>query len=171
MKFGKTLMAAAAASAMMIGTASTASADWDGTYFGTYGGVTFAPFMAALMSASVGFTGGFNLTPGTGNFLVGVRVDAGAMLLAGTFLLNEVMASVRFGGLLSPDVLLYGTVGMGTHYPYISPAMASMIGVGAEIALGGNLSVFGEVRRNNVIPGGVPATAYTSIMLGMNVNK
>jgi hypothetical protein len=166
MKFGKTLMAAAAASAMMIGTAS---ADWDGAYFGTYGGVTLAPGGAGVLAANVGFTGGFNLVPG--NFLVGVRFDAGAALVAGTFLLMDQMASVRFGGFISPDVLLYGTVGLGAHYPYISPILASMLGIGAEVALGSNLSVFGEIRRNNVIPGGVPATAITSIMIGMNINR
>lgn len=168
MKFGKTLMAAAAASAMMIGTAS---ADWDGAYVGVYGGVTMTPMMGPIIAANVGFAGGFNLIPGSGNFLVGLRFDAGAALIAGTFLLMDHTASIRVGGFISPDVLLYGTVGMGAHYPYISPLLASMLGVGAEIALGANLSAFAELRRNNVIPGGVPASAYTSVMIGMNINR
>jgi hypothetical protein len=165
MKFGKTLMAAAAASVMMIGAAS---ADWDGPYFGTFAGVTLNPGGASVLAGNVGLTGGFNLVPG--NFLVGIRMDAGASLIGPTLLIGDVMTSVRIGGFISPDVLLYGTAGYGTHYPYIAGTSATMFGLGAEIAIGESLSLFGEVRRYNT-PGGPPVNALPAFMFGMNINK
>jgi hypothetical protein len=165
MSFGKKLIAAAAASVMMIGSAS---ADWNGLYAGTFAGVTKAPGGGSIFSFNVGAQAGFNFVPGS--FLVGVNFDAGASIIGGAIFIGDVTGTIRLGGFISPDVLLYTAFGFGTHFPYFAGTNATVLGAGAEVAIGTNLGLFGELRRYRIL-GGPPASAYSELRIGMNFHQ
>jgi hypothetical protein len=166
MSFGKKLIAAAAASLMMIGTAS---ADWNGLYAGTFGGITKSPMGGPVTHVSVGAQAGFNFVPG--NYLVGLAFDTSAAIIGGAAIICcEATAALRFGAFVGPDVLVYGTIGLGFHYPFMPAPMVTALGAGAELAIGTNLGLFGELRRYRVF-GAPPNTAYTEFRIGMNFHQ
>jgi hypothetical protein len=167
MRFGKTLMAATAASLMMMGTAL---ADWNGLYVGTFFGLTKSPMGGPVVAVTPGAQAGFNFVPG--NYFLGLGFEAApALLVPGVTPISTDFAVVaRLGALVGADVAVYGLVGYGSQYTYMFPLSALIIGVGAEVAIGDRIGLFGEIRRINA-PGAPPPGAYGQFRLGLNVHQ
>ncbi len=167
MRFGKKLIAAAAASLMMMGTAS---ADWNGLYAGVYTGPVYTPGGGPVFQYNVGAQAGFNFV--RGNFVLGLGFDAGPGLIGGgaAIFCCTFSATIRAGALISPDVLLYALAGAGsTIVP--GATMGTIFGLGAELAIGEKLGVFAEVRRGTLAFGQPPASAFPSFRLGLNIHQ
>jgi hypothetical protein len=166
MRFGKKLVAAAAASIMMMGSAS---ADFAGLYAGAHGSIIRAPLGGPIFAFETGAQAGYNFTPG--NFVIGLGFDGGVTVIGGAAIFCCAFnATIRAGGLISPDVMLYALAGVGNNYVPAPGILGSVFGFGAEVAIGTSMGVFAEVRRLNAF-GLPPISAFTQVRIGMNVHN
>lgn len=116
--------------------------DWQGFYVGAAHSavVSEGAFSWYIPSAQVGY----NLT--FGRLLLGVQAKAGAYLLSGTGLTLQFDARA---GVALDRVAIYGLFGALAYGP--APlGWYAVGGVGVEVALGDRLSVFAELRLEEV---------------------
>jgi opacity protein-like surface antigen len=107
---------------------------FDGAYIGAFIQGQTAP-------AAFGIGGNFGVNALMDNLLIGGELSG----YVGTGITASVQGTVKLGGLISDDAIIYGYTGLGSAHPtsYYVP-----VGIGAEVAVAENVSVKGELQYN-----------------------
>lgn len=122
--------------------------EWSGAYIGVYGG-----YNSVIPPGTAGALLGYNFTFGT-NFLAGVDVRVGAFFPGVAPIDFYGLANARVGWVAGDNVLLYGIAGVG--YVPVAAYLFWSAGGGIEVAVGSNMSIFGEVKAENCFGCGFP---------------
>ncbi len=153
MKSLSKVLAAAAASMMVAGTAVAADVNpvmipavqattpppaptfnWNRFYVGTYGGAWFDIGPFGFDTLRTGLRAGYNYQ--ISQFVLGAGVEVGVYDFSG--LVFEIYGTGRAGFLVTPNLLLYALAGLGYDTDF---GGAMMLGGGVELAVSQNLTV------------------------------
>jgi outer membrane immunogenic protein len=173
MKLAHSLFAGAALAVFVTGSATAADLltsidpiyssplfNFEGLYVGVQGGGAVesgTPY--GLLGVVVGSN--FAVTNG---IIAGLEFQGDAYYNGG-FTAYDALALGRLGGFLSENTMIYGELGVGVTN--VSPVYA--LGIGAEMALAGQLSVRGEVQGLGAF-GAAPSTAKATVGLLWHLN-
>lgn len=129
--------------------------DWDGFYFGVYGGAEVYTQPSPSANWQVGKLVGVNFVL-SDDFLIGFEAQGEAYFVPGSgFVGTQAFLMARAGLIVSDDLLLYATAGVGRPFPTGGGPAPNLwrAGGGIEWAVGDEMSIRGEIAAEGCMSG------------------